>query len=287
VGAGYFAAISEPLLAGREFEERDQRINAGADGGDATVTLPLVLNEKAAHALFPSGSAIGQHLRDGRHNYEVIGVVPSFKDATGITQPTAYLPLTEHDFAQPPAGGITIIARSHSAADALLAVKGVIASMDPTLTVFNVETLGEFLESSRAAMRTALRTFGGIGLFGLILSAIGLAGVTGYAVAQRRKEIGIRMALGARKNQVLGLVLREGLGLIVCGTVIGFLGAVAVARMVSAIAKEFADAFQIGTNDPRLLLGAPLLLAGIALLACYIPARRATEIDPLKALRQD
>jgi ABC-type antimicrobial peptide transport system permease subunit len=106
-------------------------------------------------------------------------------------------------------------------------------------------------------------------------------------VAQRRKEIGIRMALGARKNQVLGLVLREGLGLIVCGSVIGFLGAVVVARMVSAIAKEFADAFQIGVNDPRLLLGAPLLLAGIALLACYIPARRATEIDPLRALRQD
>lgn len=287
VGAGYFAAISEPLLAGREFEERDQRIDTGGNGSDATVTLPVVLNEKAARALFPSGNATGQRLRDGRHNYEVIGVVPSLKDATGITQPIAYLPLTQHDFAQPPAGGITIIARAHSAAAALLAVKGVIASMDPNLTVFNVQTLGEFLESSRAAMRTALRTFGGIGLFGLILSAVGLGGVTGYAVAQRRKEIGIRMALGARKNQVLGLVLREGLGLIVCGSVIGFLGAVAVARMVSAIAKQFADAFQVGVNDPRLLLGAPILLAGIALLACYIPARRATEIDPLKALRQD
>ena len=252
-----------------------------------TIALPVVLNEKSAMALFPSGGAVGQRIRDGRHEYEVIGIVPNLKDGMGMIQPTAYLPLTQHDFAQPPAGGITIIARSHSAADALLAVKGVIASMDPNVTVYDVQTLSEFLESSRAAMRTALRTFGGIGLFGLILSAVGLAGVTGYAVAQRRKEIGIRMALGARKKQVLGLVLREGLGLIVCGSIIGFLGAVAVARMVSAIAKEFADAFQVGTNDPRLLIGAPVLLAGLALLACYIPARRATEIDPLQALRQD
>src|SRR5262249_44247029 len=158
---------------------------------------------------------------------------------------------------------------------------------DPNLTVFNVETLGEFLELTRAQMRQALRTFGGIGLFGLILSAVGLAGVTAYAVAQRRKEIGIRIALGARKTQVLGLVLREGMALIAAGMVIGFMGAVAVTKMVSAIMQEFADAFQIGTNDPRLLVGAPLLLAGLALLACYIPAHRAAQIDPLEALRQE
>jgi ABC-type antimicrobial peptide transport system permease subunit len=166
-------------------------------------------------------------------------------------------------------------------------VRSVLTSMDPNLTVFNVETLAEFLELTRTQMRQSLRTFGGIGFFGLILSAVGLAGVTAYAVAQRRKEIGIRMALGARKTQVLGLVLREGLVLIAAGTVVGFLGAVAVTKMVSAIMKEFADAFQIGTNDPRLLVGAPLLLAGLALLACYIPAHQATEIDPLEALRQE
>ena len=286
VGAGYFAAISQPLLAGREFEERDERIQTDATGA-ANITLPVVLNEKSARALFGSGSAIGKRLRDDQQEYEVIGVVPNMKDAMGTTQSTAYLPLTQHDFAQPPPGGITIIARGHSAADALVGVRSVLTSMDSNLTVFNVETLGEFLELTRTQMRQALRIFGGIGLFGLILSAVGLAGVTAYAVAQRRKEIGIRMALGARKTQVLGLVLREGLALIGAGTVIGFLGAVAVTRMVSAIVNVFADAFQIGTNDPRLLLGAPLLLAGLALLACWIPAHRATEIDPLAALRQE
>jgi ABC-type antimicrobial peptide transport system permease subunit len=136
-------------------------------------------------------------------------------------------------------------------------------------------------------MRSALRTYGGIGLFGLILSAVGLAGVTAYAVAQRRKEIGIRMALGARKAQVLQLVLREGISLIAVGSVLGFLGAFALARALSAVTSAFADAFQVGTNAPLLLVGAPLLLAGLALAACYVPARRAVMIDPLKSLRAE
>ena len=129
--------------------------------------------------------------------------------------------------------------------------------------------------------------FGGIGVFSLVLSAIGLAGVTGCAVAQQRKEIGIRMALGARKSQVLGLVLREGATLIAAGNVIGFLGAVALAKALSAITAAFSDAFTVGVDDPRLPIGAPLLLAVLALLACYIPARRAAKIDPIQALRQD
>jgi len=286
IGPGYFAAIGEPVLAGRDFEERDERIVTNG-GGAENATLPMVLNEKAARALFGSGTAIGRRLRDEQHEYEVIGVVPNLKDAMGITQAIAYLPLTQDDFAQPPAGGITIIARGHSAADALVGARSVVKAMDPNLTVFNVETLPEFLELTRTEMRQAVRTFGGIGLFGLILSAVGLAGVTAHAVAQRTKEIGIRIALGASRTRVLGLVLREGLALIAAGTAIGFLGAFAVTKMVSTIAVEFADAFQIGTNDPRLLVGAPLLLAGLTLLACYIPARRAAAIDPLQALRRE
>jgi macrolide transport system ATP-binding/permease protein len=282
VGAGYFAVLREPVLTGREFQEQDGRVDV-----DAAITIPLVLNEKAAHALFGKDNAVGKHLRGERRIYEVVGVVPSMKDASGMTQGIAYLPLTRSDFARPPGGGITIIARGHAAADAIGGVRSVVASMDPNLTLFNVQTLSEYLVRIREAMRSALRTFGSIGLFGLILSAVGLAGVTGYSVAQRRKEIGIRMALGARRTQVLGLVLREGAVLIGAGTVIGFLGAVGLAKAMSAITSEFADAFTVGTNDPRLLIGAPLLLAGLALLACYIPARRATEIDPLQALRQD
>jgi ABC-type antimicrobial peptide transport system permease subunit len=95
------------------------------------------------------------------------------------------------------------------------------------------------------------------------------------------------VALGARKSQVLSLVLREGATLVAVGTVVGFLGSVALAKAMSAITSQFSDAFSLGVGDPRLLIGAPLLLACLALLACYIPARRAMAIDPLKALRTE
>jgi len=150
-----------------------------------------------------------------------------------------------------------------------------------------VRTLSEHLEHSRSAERFAVNTYGGIGVFGLVLAAIGLAGVTSYAVAQRRKEIGVRMALGARKGQVLGLVLREGAALVSAGTVLGLLGAFGAAKLLSAVTNILVDAFKVGTADPRLLVGAPLLLATLAMLACYLPARRAAQIDPLTAIREE
>jgi macrolide transport system ATP-binding/permease protein len=288
VGSGYFAALAQPLVAGREFNEQDERANIGAAAGaENDVPTPLLLNQKAVRKFFGDGPAIGQRLQNGPAAYVVVGTVPDLKGATGMTEAEAYVPLTQRDFAKPPAGGITIVARSNTAADALAGMRGAVMSLDPNLTVFNGQTLSEYLELMRFAMRSALRTFGGIGLFGLVLSSIGLAGVTAYAVAQRRKEIGIRVALGATRQQVLGLVLREGMALIAAGTVVGFLGAVVLAKAMGAITTAFSDAFQLGTNDPRLLLGAPLLLAGLALLACYVPARRATSIDPLRALREE
>jgi predicted permease len=288
VGAGYFAALNEPMLVGREFEEGDQRSidQRSQAGGSREVALPVVLNESAARGFFGNGNAIGKRVGDDKQSYDVVGVVRDLKDGSGISQRMVYVPLTPRNFAQPPAGGITIILRSDRGTDALSATRGVIASIDPNLILFDVQTLSEYLELSRSIMRSALRTYGGIGLFGLVLSAIGLAGVTAYAVAQRRREIGIRMALGARKGQVLRLVLREGTSLIVVGTILGFLGAFAMSKILSALTSEFADAFKTSTNDPRLLLGAPLLLAALTILACYVPARTAAKIDPLKALRE-
>jgi len=136
-------------------------------------------------------------------------------------------------------------------------------------------------------LRFSVQTYGGIGVFGLVLAAIGLAGVTAYSVAQRRKEIAIRTALGASKLQVLRLVLREGAALVSIGTVLGFLGAIGLAKIVSALANMFVESFRVGMNDPLLLLGAPLLLAAVAMLACYIPARRSAQLDPLRALREE
>jgi putative ABC transport system permease protein len=282
VGAGYFATLSEPVLAGREFEERDQRGKA-----DGSQTLPAVLSESAERKLFGNQDALGKHVRDDRQSYEVVGVVRDMKDVQGFSQSTMYLPLTPRDFARPPAGGMTVLVRSDAGPDVLKAIRNQIAFVEPNPNVFDVQTLDAYLDRSRSALRFSIQTYGGIGVFGLVLAAIGLAGITAYSVAQRRKEIAIRTALGASRAQVLGLVLREGTALVAAGTLLGFLGAITLAKIVSALTSIFVEALRVGTDDPRLLIGAPLLLAAVALLACYVPARRSAHIDPLKALREE
>jgi macrolide transport system ATP-binding/permease protein len=308
VGAGYFALLSEPMLAGREFEERDQRLQADASKPSSlSAATPAILNETAARGFFGNGNALGKRVRDDQHSYEVIGVVGNLKNGIGFSQSVMYLPLTPRDFVRAPADGITIMVRSDAGPlagqtdgptagsiggpmvgkDAFTSVRNEIALLDPNLNLFHVQTLSEYLDRSRASTRFAVQTYGGIGVFGLVLAAIGLAGITAYSVAQRRKEIAIRTALGASRSQVLRLVLREGTALVSVGTVLGFLGAMAIAKLLSALTNVFVEAFKIGTTDLRLLVGAPLLLAAVTMLACYLPARTSVKIDPLKALRQE
>jgi putative ABC transport system permease protein len=214
-------------------------------------------------------------------------VVRDLKNGIGISQSVIYLPLTPRDFARPPAGGITILMRSDAGTDALSGIRNEIASIDLNLNIFDVQTLSDHLDRSRSSTRFSIQTYGAIGLFGLVLVAIGLAGITAYAVAQRRKEIAIRTALGASRAQVLRLVLREGAALVSVGTVLGFLGAMVMAKILSALTSIFVEALRVGTDDPRLLVGAPVLLAAVTMLACYVPARRSTQVDPLKALCEE
>jgi predicted permease len=287
IGAGYFRALDEPMLSGREFNDADERSLMEPAPENAMRTLPVVINMTAAKKLFGNTDAVGKHLKDGSRGYEVVGVVHDLKSGMGIKQAIAYVALSRVDFASPPASGITILARTRPGVDGTAAIRDVVSGLDPKLVPFHVETLSDQLAMSRRGIRLAMWTYGGIGGFGLILSAVGLAGVTAYAVAQRKREIGIRMALGANKGQVLRLVLREGIALIAVGTVLGFAGAVFVSKALEAATSVLADALAMGTNDPRLLLGAPALLAALALVACYVPARAAVRIDPLKALRTE
>jgi len=282
VGARYFATLGETLLAGREFDESDQRAQTSA-----AKALPAIVNESAAHKLFGAGNVLGKRVRDDKQSYEVVGVVRDMKDVEGLSQSIMYVPLTQRDFARPPAGGIAILVRSEAGTDLLRSIGNEVSVVDPRLNIFYAQRLDEYLDRSRSALEFSVQTYGAIGLFGLALAAIGLAGVTAYGVAQRRKEIAIRTALGATRLQVLRLVLQEGATLVISGTLLGFLGAIALAKIVSALASMFVDALSIGMTDPRLLAGAPLLLAAVALFACYVPARKAAKIDPLRALRQE
>jgi hypothetical protein len=215
------------------------------------MALPMVLNETAERKLFGNENAVGKRVRDDTRSYEVVGVVGDLKNGIGISQPVVYLPLTPRDFARPPAAGMTIIVRADAGADALARISAEIASIDPSLSVFNVQTLGEYIERRRASTRFSIQTYGGIGVFGLVLAAVGLAGITAYSVAQRRREIAIRTALGASRAQVLRLVMREGAQLVAAGTVLGFLGAMVMEKILSSATNIFVEALRVGTDDVR------------------------------------
>src|SRR5262249_1133450 len=155
------------------------------------------------------------------------------------------------------------------------------------ITPFNIRRMPEQIDQFMAPLRMSSWTYAIVGIFGLILAAVGLAGMTAYSVTQRRREIGIRMALGAQRANVLGLVMKECTRLGVAGTAIGMAGAWAGARMLSAMNSSVARVTSTSTSDSTVLTGAPILLALLALLACYLPARKSMRVDPVVALRQE
>jgi predicted permease len=300
IGAGYFATLGIPVERGREFTRQDLRAAASAPADQ-----PALLNQTAAQEFFGREDAIGRRIRDVRTgaSYTVAGVMRDLRAGLFASKPvaTVFVPLaldmhasaTSDVFgsmnmgAAPTPPGATIVLRAPAGSDAIGAVRSELASIDPNLTVFNTRTMTEQLNRMNTIIQFGSFFYGGIGVFGLILAAIGLAGVTAYAVARRYKEIGIRMALGASRRQVLRLVMREGTALVAVGSVLGFAGAAAMTRALSSMTAEMAKAFGASTGDPLLVVGAPLLLGSLAILACYLPARKATTIDPLAALRQE
>jgi predicted permease len=279
VGANYFATLRVKMAAGRELSARDEQSTSGEQ--------PVVINEAAAVEMFGAGNPIGRRIRDEKESFEVVGVAPDLRAREYDAKPSlaVWVPLTERAYSRPPAGGVTLIVRAAPGGDALSEVRRQIATIDLNLNMFHVRTMKEQLDEVNTLFQSAGVIYGGFGVFGLILASVGLAGVTAYSVAQRRKEIGIRMALGAKPGQVLRLVMKEGATMVVAGTVLGFLGAWALAQMMAALSPEAAADLQ--GKRPLLLMGAPLLLAGLAMLACYFPARKSTVVDPLLALRQE
>ena len=250
---------------------------------------PAILSQTAARALFGAGDPIGRRIREGERSYTVVGLARDMRAGFLIARPAAavFLPLTAEWLGKNGAQRVTVLVRTTAGRDTMAVVRDRMASLHPGLTVFDVHTMQEDLDRLNSLGQWESAIFVILGFFALLLACVGLGGVTAYAVVRRRKEIGIRMALGARARQVQGLVLREGTALVVVGSVLGVSGAFALMRVFSAYSDLLARSFGQWDNNPLLLVGAPLGLAALAMLACYLPARRATKIDPVSALREE
>jgi predicted permease len=301
VGRDYFETARISILRGRSFRRQDE-----ADGATA-----VIVTEALVRRYWPGEDPVGRRIelrvgevtpafgsipgtfdyrpggigRSGR-TFEVVGVAHDVNEdfVAKKEKPTIYFPLRPVEYAQPSVRGVTLLVRAVPGADAIGAVRREISATDPGLSAFNQRSIQEQIAQFLAPLRTASWTYGVIGAFGLILASVGLAGVTAYSVARRGREIGLRMALGARRVGVLALVMKEGAAMVACGTVIGLVIAWAGYRALNAL---FVFASTTSSSDPVLLLGAPALLASLALIACYVPARRSTRIDPAVALRQE
>ena len=279
VGSGFFETLGVDLLQGRGFRQTDE----------TDIARVAIVNETMAAATWSGQDPIGQTLEIEEDRYEVIAVAPDFRSGRILeaSRMGVFLPMTPSRFEQPSTRGVTVLVRAEQGVDIRQAIRSGIAVIDPDLTLFNIALLRDQVETMMYVVRLTMFVYGGIGVFGLILAAVGLGGVTAYTVAQRTKEIGIRIALGAGRNDVLRLVLKEGAIMVVIGTVFGQAVAFGTTRALGSYFDALTTITETTTSDPLLLIGAPVLLGTLTMLACYIPARRSTRIDPLVSLRQE
>lgn len=270
---GYFRAMGIPMLAGH-------------DVADEAANGPRValVNRAFADRLFPGGNPIGQHVHGGSWTYEIIGVVGNTKSRTlgEDTRPVLYRSL-DQSIAEDPSGmGYTLVVHTPGNPAALSeAVRRQIYGLDPNIAIYNEETMEEHVKSAYFLPRLAATLFGVFGGIGLLLAAVGLYGVMSYAVSKRTREIGIRMALGARSGNVARLIVRQGMALALIAMALGW----PAAWMLSRFASSFL--YGIKPHDALTFALAPAFLGTIALIACWLPARRAASVDPMEALRTE
>jgi putative ABC transport system permease protein len=275
VSPGYFSVMGIRVVEGRAFDDRDR----------ADAPPVCIVDESFARTHWPGESPLGKRVKFGGHGdadhnpwMEVVGEVGHVKNY-GVDEPSRvelYLP-----FLQSANGGFTLVVRTDGAGLAVAGMRAALRSADPDVPLDAIQPLDELVAEHSAGRRLAAQLIGVFATLALLLAAVGIYGVMSYAVAQRTQEIGIRMALGAGQDRILQMVLRNGAVLALAGVTIGLAAAFFLARLISSLL------FQTSAADPPTFGLVPLLLLGVALLASYLPARRAARVDPMVALRDE
>jgi predicted permease len=274
VSPTYFDILSTPLIQGRVFTESD----------DTNTQRVAVIDQTLANRYWPGQSPLGQHIQFGQIDPKnpwvtIVGVAGDIK-SDGFETPTApHIYLSAY---QGPPYASVLFLRTHSNLGTLGdRIRSEVQSVDSNLPLFSVRTMDEVVARSMAERRFALEILGVFACVALLLAAIGIYGVMSYSFSRRIHEIGIRVALGAQSADILSMVLREGMQLVLFGLVAGLVGAVVLTRFLRTLL------FNVTSTDPIVFASIATLLAAVALFACYIPARRATQVDPLVALREE
>ncbi len=274
VGPDYFQTMGIPLLRGRAFNAQDRSYAANV----------VIVNEVMAQRYWPNSEPVGQQLRIRDQAFEVIGVAKStkYRSVSEEPRPFLYLSLFQREAARIPATSVKLHVRTAGDSRSVVAaIKSEVQALDPYLPLFDVQTLTEGMRFSLIPMQLAGSLIGVSGILALLLATAGIYGIVAYAVGQRKREIGIRVALGAQRRDVLKLVVRQGMKLALIGIAIGLAASFALTRLMSSLL------FDVNATDPATLALVVLLLTCVALLACYIPARQATKVDPMIALRHE
>jgi putative ABC transport system permease protein len=271
VSSGYFETMQTPLLRGRVFSETD------IAGGQPVV----IINETTAKRYWPGQDAVGKHLANSRDKVqrEIVGVVGDVKFG-GLNAANAeemYLPM-----AQAPWATMTLLVRSEESPQPLVsAVRAKISETDPNLPVSGIMSMDDVVSTSVAQPRLTMQFAGIFAGCALLLAAIGIYGVMAYTVSARKQELGIRVALGARPADILRLVVGQGMRMTLIGVALGVVVSLALTRLLASLL------FGVRASDPLVFGVAAIVLVGVAFLACYLPARRATRVDPIIVLRYE
>jgi putative ABC transport system permease protein len=271
ISPGYFSTMNIPLLKGRAFTEQDR----------STTPTVVIVNETFAREFHLGDQVIGQTLSlgDGAKHAEIVGVVKDTKRGDLADRPSSEM---YRPFQQACWGQMRLIVRTQAGENGLARlVRTQLDTIDKDVPILNVSTMAQLLASSVAERRMLVQLLGGFAAIALFLALVGLYGVLSYQVAQRSREIGIRIALGAQRADALRLVLREGLVLTAAGVVVGVIGAYGLTRVLRSLLYEMSP------TDPASFLIIPILLIAVAFVACWFPARSATKIDPIEALRNE